>query len=423
MDGDEHRGLGLAVELLHVHAERAIEVEDLRPHRLARRVGDAHAAHAQRVLERPVDRQVAQRIEQPVDRRHRPAVEQFRPDLARQRHEIQEQPALDEARILHADRHLGDQVLQHARRREVIGRADLAQVGHHRGRQFGAVHHQPDDVALGVGEDVVADPRHRQVGQKLVALFQAVEVGAGLGGPDQVVVAQHRALGPSRRARGVEHDGVVRAAAPGDLGGDEIGRRLEPLGAALLHLFHGQQPFVVPHPARVLVHHDFERRHLLLDLQELVDLLLVLGERKARAGMLDDVGELLGDRILVDRHRHAAQRLRGAHRPVEQRAVVADHDQPIAAAEALIGQARGEQADLGRDMAPAMALPDAVFLFAIGRPVGAACGRARPAAWETCPERRSRYRPFPSSSLLSLPGNALFDCSCCLGFCGVPTGT
>ena len=257
---------------------------------------------------------------------------------------------------------------------------------------------------------MVADPGHRQVGQKLVALFQAVEVGAGLGGPDQVVVAQHRALGPSRRARGVEHDGVVRAAASGDLGGDEIGRRLEPLGAALLHLGDGQQPFVVPHPARVLVHHDFEGRHLLLDLQELVDLLLVLGEREARAGMLDDVGELLGDRILVDRHRHAAQRLRGAHRPVEQRAVVADHDQPIAAAEALVGQARGEQADLGRDMAPAMALPDAVFLFAIGRPVGARAGALGQQLGKRVPSVGrgiGRSRRHPCSRSLGTPS---FDC-------------
>ena len=406
MDGDEHRSLGLAVELLHVHTERAIEVEDLRPHRLARGVGDAHAAHAQRVLERPVDQQVAQRIEQPVDRRHRPAVEQRRPDPARQRHERLEQPALDEARILHADRHLGDQVLQHARRRKVIGRADLAQVGHHRGRRFGAIHDQPDDVALGIGEDVVADPRHRQVGQELVAFLQAVEIGAGLGGPDQVVVAQHRALGPPGRARGVEHDGVVRAAAASDLGRNEVGRRLEPLGATLLHLLDRQQALVVPQPARVLVHHDFERRHLLLDLEKLVDLFLVLGQGEARAGMLDDIGELVGHRVLVDRHRHPAQRLRRAHRPVEHRAVVADHDQPIAAAEALIGQAGGEQADLGRDMAPAMALPDAVFLFPVGRPVRAGPGTLGQKLGKRVPSvgrgiGRSRRHP-----LLSLPGTA-----------------
>ena len=111
------------------------------------------------------------------------------------------------------------------------------------------------------------------------------------------------------------------------------GRRREPLGAALLDLGVGQQPLVVPEPARIVVQHDAERRHLLLDLQELVDLLLVLGQRETRAGMLDDIGKLVGHRILVDRHRHAAQRLRRAHRPVEPRPVVADHDQPVATAE------------------------------------------------------------------------------------------
>jgi hypothetical protein len=74
---------------------------------------------------------------------------------------------------------MGDQVLEHARRGKVIGWPDFAQVGHHRGGRFGAVHHQADDVALGVGEDVIADPRHRQVGEQLVAFLEAVEFGAG----------------------------------------------------------------------------------------------------------------------------------------------------------------------------------------------------------------------------------------------------
>jgi hypothetical protein len=130
----------------------------------------------------------------------------------------------------------------------------------------------------------------------------------------------------------------------------------------------------VPQPARIVVEHDGERRHLLLDLQELVDLFLVLGQRETRTGMLDDIGELFRHRILVDRHRHAAQRLGGAHRPVESRPVVADHDQPVAAAKAKIGQACRQQADLVGDLAPAMGLPDAVFLFAIGRPAGPCAG-------------------------------------------------
>ena len=42
--GEIEEGFGLAVELLQVHAERAVEREQVRPDRLAGGVGDAHAA-------------------------------------------------------------------------------------------------------------------------------------------------------------------------------------------------------------------------------------------------------------------------------------------------------------------------------------------------------------------------------------------
>src|SRR5262249_41273044 len=70
-----------------------------------------------------------------------------------------------------------------------------------------------------------------------------------------------------------------------------------------------------------------------------------------------------------------AQRLGGAHRPVEPRAVGADHDQLVAAAQTLLMQPGGEAGDLVGDAGPVVALPDAVFLLAIGRTV-----RARPGA-------------------------------------------
>ena len=400
MDGDEYRRFGLAVELLHVDAERAVEVEDLRPDRLARGVGHAHAAHAERVLERAVDQEIAQPIEQPVERGDRPAVEQRRPDAAGDRHEGLEHAALEEARILHADRDLGDQVLQHARRREVIGRTDLAQVGHHRGRRFGTVHHQADDIALGIGEDVIADPGHRQVGEQLVAFPEAVERSACLGRPHEIVVTQHRALGPAGGARGVEHDGVVRAAPLGDLGRHQVRRRRQERGAALLQRGVGHQALVVAEPARIVVDDDAKRRHLLLDLQQLVDLLLVFGQRETRAGMLDDVGELLGHRILIDRHRHAAQRLGRTHRPIEPGPVVADHDQPVATPESELGQARRQPADLPGDVGPVVGLPDAVFLLAVGRPVGMGPGTLRQKLGKGVPRvgsgvGRPRRHPLP----------------------------
>ena len=42
--GDEDAGLGLAIELLQVDPERAVEIEDLRPDRFARGVANPHAA-------------------------------------------------------------------------------------------------------------------------------------------------------------------------------------------------------------------------------------------------------------------------------------------------------------------------------------------------------------------------------------------
>jgi len=85
--------------------------------------------------------------------------------------------------------------------------------------------------------------------------------------------------------------------------------------------------------------------------------------------MVEHKGHLVGDRILVDRHRHAAQRLRRRNRPIEPRPVVADDRELVAAPESVCGQAAGQRLDLGRDLEPAPALPDAVILFAIGRPV------------------------------------------------------
>jgi hypothetical protein len=79
-----------------------------------------------------------------------------------------EHVALEGAGVLHADHHLGEQVLEHARRREVVGRADLAHVGHHRVARLGAVDGEAGIRGLGEGEQVVAHPGHRQVGEDIV---------------------------------------------------------------------------------------------------------------------------------------------------------------------------------------------------------------------------------------------------------------
>jgi hypothetical protein len=130
----------------------------------------------------------------------------------------------------------------------------------------------------------------------------------------------------------------------------------------------------VAQPARIAVDDGLEKRAAFLDREDLVDLFLVLGEGKPHLGMVEDVGQLLGDRILVDRDRHPAQSLRRGNRPIEPRPVVADDRQLVAAPETQGLQPGGEGFDFGRDLGPAPALPDAVILLAHRRTVGALAG-------------------------------------------------
>src|SRR6185436_8969093 len=117
-----------------------------------------------------------------------------------------------------------------------------------------------------------------------------------------------------------------------------------------------------------------ELRALRQDLEQLVGLLLVLDDREADLGVLEDVGHLRGRRVLVERHRDGAQRLRRGDRAIEARAVGADHGQVLAAHEAGVGEAAGERLDLVANFLPGPRLPDAEVLLAHGR---VAAARAR----------------------------------------------
>ena len=124
------------------------------------------------------------------------------------------------------------------------------------------------------------------------------------------------------------------------------------------------------HAARVVVDDELQMRQPLLQRQDLVDLLLVLGHHHRDLGVIEQIGHLGGDRVLVHRHRDAAEALRGELRPVEPRPVVADHRELAAAAEAVRRKARGEVAHLAGIIGPAEGLPDAERLLAHRRPGG-----------------------------------------------------
>ncbi len=117
---------------------------------------------------------------------------------------------------------------------------------------------------------------------------------------------------------------------------------------------------VVAQAARVVVPDARELRALRAQLEQLVDLLLVFDDREAHLGVVDREHELGGRRVLVQRHRNRAQRLRRQHRRVQARPVLAHHHQVLAALQARLGQAAGEVAHQRASCAQVMRLPDAV---------------------------------------------------------------
>ncbi len=261
--GDVDAGLGLSVELLQVEPQRAVEAEDLRADRLAGRVADAHAGEAHPVLERPVDQELAQRVFQPVGKPHRHAVEDRLARAARMIHEVAEHALLESAGILHAHHDLGEQRFEHPRRGEEIGRCDLAPVFVDGLRPLGTTHAIARDIGLRVGEDMVAHPRQRQIGEHHLVGSERVEGIAVARRNDEIVEAEHHALGLAGRARCVEHDREVRALARGDAFKPGVTRAALHGGPSLrLNLRERHEPrvIVVAQAARLVIDYHAQVR-------------------------------------------------------------------------------------------------------------------------------------------------------------------
>ena len=385
--GDEDRRLRLAVELLQIDAERAVEIEDLRPDRLTRRIADADARIAQRVLQRPVDKNIAQPVAQAVHPRDRLAVKDRGTDLAGKGHVAVEHALLDASRILHADHDVGQLAFEDARRGEEIARPDLAQVGHHGRGILGAIDGKAGPEGLPDRKDEIPDPGHRQIGEDVVIVVQPVELRRILRGFDDVAVRQDHALRLARRARGVEHDaGMVI----GQLGRAAVQLFLEavmpgkPLGRNVGQGVHGGM-VVFAHPALVEIGNVVDAGQAVLHLKHLVDLLLIAADHEARAAMVEDIGHLFRHRVLIERHRHRAAHFGGDHGPVKRGAVAADDGDMVAPLDPKRHEAQRDGAHLGSRLGPGPALPDAEFLFPIG-------GIAAPARRVARQKRRNRLR-------------------------------
>ena len=179
------------------------------------------------------------------------------------------------------------------------------------------------------------------------------------------------ALGVARRAGREEQRRHVAGLAGRHLAGEHIGRRRATLFDERVQ--RRQARLVVVAQATRVVEPDVRQlRALLAQLQHLVDLLLVLHHRERDLGVVDREDELRGYRVLVQRHRHGAQRLRGQHAGVQPRPVFADDDEMLAALQTRRGQPLRQLLHQRRELCPGQRLPDAKGLFAQRRRVGPA---------------------------------------------------
>ena len=181
---------------------------------------------------------------------------------------------------------------------------------------------------------------------------------------------QHHPFRAAGRPRSVGEERQVIGIAPVDFPFDIPGMRGAELAAGRLDLGKGFEPAagIVPQPLRIVVDDEFEMRQLRPQGQDLVDLLLVFGDDDRNLGVVQHKDQLAGDRVLVHRHRGAAEALGRQLRPIEAGPIVANDRELVAAAKAVRGQAQRKIAHLLPILRPGEGLPDAVVLFADRRP-------------------------------------------------------
>jgi hypothetical protein len=200
--------------------------------------------------------------------------------------------------------------------------------------------------------------------------------------PTPLCAAAMKARGSGRRPSACRWCPRCRAsrdvvgAAPGDFAGMKSGWFLSWTLPHRDHFVQAVQPGlgVMAHAARIVVEDVREVGHCSLISSSLSTCSWSSTMAKRIAPSCRTKSHFRGHRILVHRHRHAAQHLRRAHRPVQARAVVADDGQVVAALEAEFGQAAGHGAHFLGHLAPGPGLPDAEIFLARRRTIAARGG-------------------------------------------------
>ncbi len=170
----------------------------------------------------------------------------------------------------------------------------------------------------------------------------------------------------------------------------------------LLHVLEGEERrvLVLPQAARVGVDDVADLRELVEHVEDLVDLLLVLGDDEGGVAVVDDVGDLGEVRVLVEPDRRRAGRLRG-----ELGQTHSGRLSPMIATlsprlQAERDEAEREVPDVVVVLAPGEGLPDAELLLAQRDAVAESCRALRTRSFgkvssprERAPARRAPLMP------------------------------
>ncbi len=134
---------------------------------------------------------------------------------------------------------------------------------------------------------------------------------------------------------------------------------------ALLQFFEAHQPriIILAHTTRVAVDNMLDAGALLGDLKNLVDLLLILGENHPSPGIIDQVGNLFVERILIDAKDHAADGMDTDLPGNPFGTIVADNTDCVSLDNPQLLETEGNIANLLLIIGPGQLFPDAESLF------------------------------------------------------------
>ena len=142
------------------------------------------------------------------------------------------------------------------------------------------------------------------------------------------------------------------------------------------------------------------------NVEDFIHLLLITGHDKPRIAVVQNIGNLIAHRVLVNRHGHSANRLCRQHGPIQIRAVATRNRHVIPFFCTQREQTQGQGLHLLHRFTPGPALPNTKFFLAIGRFIAKLTRIACQECWNRDQIRRIRRS---QNNILPMPVPGAFS--------------